>query len=174
MASLAKAAKKANQEFFTTGLRYAQLTRAQAAVQAGEQNTQALDAEQQEAELAWRIARKNMHIAFGNFASAFYRMMDEPIKRQANVPELNNLLIQNHVLASQITSAMPVLASLPAVPEGIQKSLDSVGLYLNDQDANPPASIETEGELATLAYPLRQMVKASQLIRQEMRGLGTP
>ncbi|NYT58740.1 FUSC family protein [Alcaligenaceae bacterium] len=175
MGSLARAAKKANQEFFQAGLRYAELSRAQAAAQAGGQaDAQVLDAEQQEAELAWRVARKNMHIAFSNFASAFYRMMDEPIKRQANVPELNNLLIQNHVLASQITSAMPVLASLPAVPEGIQKSLDSVGLYLNDQDANPPASIETEGELATLAYPLRQMVKASQLIRQEMRGLDTP
>ncbi len=173
MGSLAKAAKKANQEFFLTGLRYAGLSRAQAAAHAeGSEQTLALDAEQQEAELAWRVARKNMHIAFSNFASAFYRMMDEPIRRQANVPELNNLLIQNHVLASQITSAMPVLASLPAVPEGIQKSLESVELYLNDQDADPPASIETEGELATLAYPLRQMVKASQLIRQEMRGLG--
>ncbi|MCC2595043.1 FUSC family protein [Pusillimonas sp. MFBS29] len=173
MGSLAKAAKKANQEFFLTGLRYAGLSRAQAAAHAeGLEQTLALDAEQQEAELAWRVARKNMHIAFSNFASAFYRMMDEPIRRQANVPELNNLLIQNHVLASQITSAMPVLASLPAVPEGIQKSLESVELYLNDQDADPPASIETEGELATLAYPLRQMVKASQLIRQEMRGLG--
>src|SRR5690606_6391022 len=172
MGSLARAAKKANQEFFQAGLRYAELSRAQAAAQAGGQaDAQVLDAEQQEAELAWRVARKNMHIAFSNFASAFYRMMDEPIKRQANVPELNNLLIQNHVLASQITSAMPVLADLPAVPDGIQKSLDATGLYLSDQDATPPTSIETDGELATLAYPLRQMVKASQLIRQEMRGL---
>src|SRR3546814_8298902 len=110
-------------------------------------------------------------IAFGNFASAFYRMMDEPVKRQNNVPELNNLLIQNHVLASQITSAMPILAGLDRVPEGIQNSLDAVSLYLDGKDADPPASIETEGELAALAYPLRQMVKAAQLIRQEMRGL---
>src|SRR3546814_1147550 len=87
-------------------------------------------------------------IAFGNFASAFYRMMDEPVKRQNNVPELNNLLIQNHVLASQITSAMPILAGLDRVPEGIQNSLDAVSLYLDGKDADPPASIETEGELA--------------------------
>ncbi|AEC20446.1 hypothetical protein PT7_1906 [Pusillimonas sp. T7-7] len=182
MASLARAARKANLEFFNAGLRYAELTRAQTAAQASTQSPstshhavpvdiQALNAEQHEAEVAWRVARKNMHIAFSNFAAAFYRMMDEPIKRQANVPELNNLLIQNHVLASQITSAIPVLAELPAVPDGIQKSLDATGHYLSDQDASPPASIETEGELATLAYPLRQMVKASQLIRQEMRGL---
>lgn len=130
-----------------------------------------LDAKQHEAEVRWRVARKNMHIAFGNFAAAFYRMMDEPIKRQNNVPELNNLLIQNHVLASQITSAIPILASLDHVPEGIRKSLEAVELYLDNKDADPPASIETEGELAALAYPLRQMVKAAQLIRQEMRGL---
>ncbi|MGB6104243.1 MAG: FUSC family membrane protein [Pusillimonas sp.] len=185
MGSLARAAKKANHEFFNAGLRYAELTRAKTAAHAAPAaaeaspadhapattDLKALDAEQHEAEVRWRVARKNMHIAFSNFASAFYRMINEPVKRQANVPELNNLLIQNHVLASQITSAMPVLADLPSVPEGIQKSLDAVGLYLSDQDADPPASIETDGELATLAYPLRQMVKASQLIRQEMRGL---
>ncbi|TEA78613.1 FUSC family protein [Allopusillimonas ginsengisoli] len=130
-----------------------------------------LDAQQHEAEIRWRVARKNVHIAFSNFAAAFYRMMDEPIKRQRNLPELNHLLIQNHVLALQLTSAIPILASLPSVPHGIQKTLDTINSYLLDQDADPPASIETEGELATLAYPLRQMVKAAELIRQEMRGL---
>jgi hypothetical protein len=98
-------------------------------------------------------------------------MMDEPIRQQNNVPELNNVLIQNHVLASQISAAIPVLASLQDVPEGIRHSLDAILLLLEDQHAEPPASIETEGELATLAYPLRQMVKAAQLLRQEMRGL---
>lgn len=190
MASLARAARKSNQAFLKTGLRYAELTRAQAAAHAArnsqpQRETQGdgatvepaaiegLDTQQHEAEVRWRVARKNMHIAFGNFAAAFYRMMDEPIKRQNNVPELNNLLIQNHVLASQITSAIPILAGLDHVPEGIRKSLEAVELYLDDKDADPPASIETEGELAALAYPLRQMVKAAQLIRQEMRGLET-
>src|SRR3546814_11782174 len=96
MASLARAARKANLEFFNAGLRYAELTRIQNAAQASTQapstshhvvpvDIQALNAEQHEAEVAWRVARKNMHIAFSNFAAAFYRMMDEPIKRQANV-----------------------------------------------------------------------------------------
>ncbi len=175
MGSLANAVKKANHELLKTGLHYAALTRAQtaASLSATMPDSGALDAEQHEAEVRWRVARKNVYIAFANFASAFYRMMDEPIKRQNNVPELNNLMIQFHVLASQITAAIPILASLPAIPEGIQKSLDAIGEYLDDHDASPPASIETEGELATLAYPLRQMVKASQLIRQEMRGVAT-
>lgn len=122
----------------------------------------------------WRVTRQHAYTAFSNFASAFYRMMDEPVRQQVNVPELNHLLIQNHVLASQITAATPVLASLEHVPPGIQGSLDAIGQYLNDEDADPPISIETEGELATLAYPIRQMVKASQLISREMRGVDQP
>ena len=74
--------------------------------------------------MAWRLARKNVHIAFSNFAEAFYRMMSEPKSHQVSVPELNNLLIQNHVLASQITAAIPILAALPATPEAVQRALE--------------------------------------------------
>lgn len=183
MGSLARALKNANQEFLRTGLVFADLARARLRSSAMAADRAALteppggeevlpgEGIVEEAEVRWRLARKNMHIAFSNFAAAFYRMMDEPIKRQKNVPELNNLLIQNHVLALQITSAIPILCNLEQVPPGIQSSLDAIQAYLDDKDAEPPASIETEGELATLAYPLRQMVKASQLVRQEMRSI---
>lgn len=174
MGSLANAVQKANREYLQTGLQYAALTRTQAAAQAAQtSDNTALNAEQHEAEVRWRLARKNVYIAFANFAGAFYRMMDEPVKRQSNVPALNNLMIQFHVQALQISAAIPILAGLPTVPEGIQKSLDAVGNLLEGNDASPPAAIETEGELAALAYPLRQMVKAAQLIRQEMRGVTT-
>ncbi len=172
MASLANAVQRANRELLQAGLHYAALTRAQAAAHAsGASDGGALDAEQHEAEMRWRLARKNVYIAFANFAGAFYRMMDEPVKRQNNVPELNNLMIQFHVLALQISAAVPILANLHTVPKGVQESLAAVERYLEGNDASPPASIETEGELASLAYPLRQMVKASQLVRQEMRGV---
>jgi uncharacterized membrane protein YccC len=169
MGSLAEALKKANLEFLDAGLQYARLSRQQAGSPAT--GSGSLDQQQHEAELRWRVARKNVHIAFGNFASAFYRMMDEPIRRQHKLPELNHLLIQNHVLALQITNAIPILAGLQTVPDSVQQTLDAIGQYLRDEDANPPASLETGGELATLAYPLRQMVKAAELIRQEMKGL---
>ncbi|HEY9460956.1 MAG TPA: FUSC family membrane protein [Paralcaligenes sp.] len=175
MASLSQAAKTANQDYLKAGLRYATLCRAQRNAQdlaAADQIK--LDAEQAEAEVDWRLARQRVHIAFSNFAAAFYRMMDEPVARQENVPELNHLLIQNHVLASQISAAIPLLAVLPAVPTGIQQALDSISDLLDGKEPAPPTSIETDGELATLAYPLRQMIKAAQLIRQEMRGLTAP
>ena len=221
MAALARAAKTANQRFFATGMRYAELNRALLAAtkdfdavalatpaivdgtgaptlsavlgqpvvpsDSSEPDTlarppepvrlsdelSALRAERDEAFLAWRLARKSVHIAFANFAQAFYRMMNEPVAHQRQVPQLNSLLLQNHVLASQISAAIPILATLDEVPPGIQKSMEAIGHYLNDSDASAPASVETEGELAALVYPLRQMVKAAQLIRNEMRGVST-
>ncbi|MDR5812895.1 FUSC family membrane protein [Caballeronia sp. LZ033] len=60
----------------------------------------------------YRLARKNVHIAFANLAQAFQRMMLEPKAQQRYVAELNDLLVQSHVLASQITAAAPLLQSL--------------------------------------------------------------
>ncbi len=165
MTPLAAALLRANQRFLRTGLAYAQAARAARA--AGNEN----DGRARDADTSWRVARKNVHIAFGNFASAFYRMMDEPVRRQRHVPELNNLLIQHHALASQISAVVPILAQLDHVPDGIRQALDATQAYLEDRDMAAPTTLETEGELATLAYPLRQMVKAAGLIRHEMRGL---
>lgn len=180
MTGLARAALAANKEFWRAGLEFARLSRLHnQSLKSGqdgestmtEAQKEQVDLDLMEADTAWQVANKNVHIAFSNFASAFYRMMDEPVSRQANVSLLNNLLIQNHVLASQISAAAPLLANLSQIPPGIQNSLDAIGALINDQDADPPASIETDGELAMLAYPIRQMVKAAQLIRQDMRGL---
>ncbi|VXB76493.1 AraE family aromatic acid exporter [Burkholderia sp. 8Y] len=60
----------------------------------------------------YRLARKNVHVAFANLAQAFQRMMLEPKAQQKYVAELNDLLVQSHVLASQITAAAPLLQSL--------------------------------------------------------------
>ncbi|WP_250538035.1 MULTISPECIES: FUSC family membrane protein [unclassified Caballeronia] len=60
----------------------------------------------------YRLARKNVHIAFANLAQAFQRMMLEPKAQQRYVAELNDLLVQSHVLASQITAVAPLLQSL--------------------------------------------------------------
>lgn len=172
MGSLATAAKNANARFFRAGMHYAALGRQLIQDTTLDADTrQRLTRELEEADVAWRLTRKNAYIALGNFTAAFYRMMSEPASRQRNVPELNHLLIQNHLLASQISAAIPLLAQLPEIPPGIQQSLEAIEQFLDDHEGNPPQSIETEGELAALAYPMRQMVKATQLIRQEMRAL---
>ncbi|MPW19784.1 AraE protein [Paraburkholderia sp. CNPSo 3157] len=57
----------------------------------------------------YRLARKNVHVAFANLGQAFQRMMLEPKSAQKFVPELNDLLVRSHVLASQITATAPLL-----------------------------------------------------------------
>ncbi|MBV8260924.1 MAG: FUSC family protein, partial [Paraburkholderia sp.] len=59
----------------------------------------------------YRLARKNVHVAFANLGQAFQRMMLEPKSAQKFVPELNDLLVRSHVLASQITAIAPLLRS---------------------------------------------------------------
>jgi uncharacterized membrane protein YccC len=60
----------------------------------------------------YRLARKNVHIAFANLGQAFQRMMLEPKAQQKFVPELNDMLLRSHILASQITAAAPLLQSV--------------------------------------------------------------
>jgi len=194
---LAAAATRANREYLLAGLRYveAMQTHAGPATNAGT-NTAATAATTAapsaatnataaadtpaviDADLAWRLARKNVHIAFSNFAEAFYRMMSEPKSHQLSVPELNNLLIQNHVLASQITAAIPILAALPKTPEAVQLALNGMVDLLDEKRpqiaTTLPTQFDTAGEQAALAYPLKQMLKASHMIRQELQALADP
>ncbi|HEU0230356.1 MAG TPA: FUSC family membrane protein [Burkholderiaceae bacterium] len=170
MKPLAQAAKTANQDYLAAGLRYAALNRAHR--DSSTENPTPTDGDFQDADAVWRLARKNVLVAFGNFASAFYRMMDEPVAQQRNVPEINVLLIQNHVLASQISASIPILANLERVPPNVGRALDAIQALLANQDATPPASVEIDGDLATLAYPLKQMMRAAQAISQNTRKLG--
>lgn len=194
---LAAAATRANREYLLAGLRYveAMQTHAGSATNAGttagtntatttaaNATTNATTAADTpaviDADLAWRLARKNVHIAFSNFAEAFYRMMSEPKSHQLSVPELNNLLIQNHVLASQITAAIPILAALPRTPEAVQLALNGMVDLLDEKRpqiaTTLPTQFDTAGEQAALAYPLKQMLKAAHMIRQELQALADP
>lgn len=182
MSNFANEALGANKNYLQTGLHYAALQRqynaatatphsAAQALALSPDTLAKLEYDLNEADTQWQLARRNVHVAFSNFASGFYRMMNEPTSRQYNVALLNNLLIQNHVLASQISAAVPLLASLAEIPPGIETALVAIERELNNADAPPVGSLETEGDFAMLAYPLRQMIKAAQLIRQDMRGL---
>jgi uncharacterized membrane protein YccC len=181
MPTLARAAVNANREYLRAGLRYAEVMREKLARRASPDEAQGPVPEppatqpEIDADLNWRLARKNVHIAFSNFAEAFYRMMSEPQSRQQFVPELNNLLIQNHILASQTTAAVPTLATLgDAPPPSITRALEATVAMLDPAAPTVPQlpeQIDTQGELASLAYPLKLMTKAAQMIRQESGAL---
>ncbi|WP_420226336.1 FUSC family protein [Pigmentiphaga litoralis] len=106
----------------------------------------------------YRLARKNVHIAFGNFANSFYRMMLEPRSKQRSVAELNNLVIQNHELAAQIGAAAPLLATLPAMPPplaGVARRIEGI---LDDAVKGTPDTRDDSEVLRELARDLDSTV----------------
>src|SRR5690606_21309267 len=107
MGSLAAALRRANARFLGSGLNFASLSRGLRTLkQQNTEDTEKINGAERalrDAELQWRVNRKNMHIAFSNFTGAFYRMMDEPIRRQQHVRELNALMTQHHTLASHVS-----------------------------------------------------------------------
>jgi uncharacterized membrane protein YccC len=93
----------------------------------------------------YRLARKNVHVAFANLGQAFQRMMLEPKSAQKFVPELNNLLVRSHVLASEITAAAPLLRAVIQADrksqQPLQRGLSVVRENLEQAEAGvaPPA-----------------------------------
>lgn len=180
---LAEAAAVANREYLQAGLKYVDAMQHQVnATPADPDAVVATSAADEfptsavEADIGWRLARKNVHIAFSNFAESFYRMMSEPRSHQMNVPEINNLLIQNHVLASQITATIPLLAAASTTPPNTRRALEEAIATLDLTHAGPTeplpaAQVENDGELAVVSYPVKQVMKAAQMVRNEMMGL---
>jgi uncharacterized membrane protein YccC len=100
-----------------------------------------------ERDYRYRLTRKNVHIAFANLGNAFQRMMMEPRAQQRYVPELNELLVQSHALASQITAAAPLFAALvtPAhaqLLEPLQQALTVVRDNLSQAESADAAPAE--------------------------------
>ncbi|MGV2287345.1 FUSC family membrane protein [Trinickia sp. YCB016] len=96
----------------------------------------------------YRLARKHMHVAFANLGQAFARMMLEPKAHQYFVAEINNLLVQSHVLASQITAAAPLLRNTMQHEGGgfqaLQRALSSVRENLSQALTGEPPADQTE------------------------------
>ncbi|CDY77935.1 putative membrane protein [Caballeronia glathei] len=114
----------------------------------------------------YRLARKNVHIAFANLGQAFQRMMLEPKAHQKFVAELNDLLIQSHVLASQITAAAPLLQSLPGAGgftiEPVHRTLDTVRDNLTQAQGGAPPRENQQEQIRQLTRELDAMVVAAE------------
>ncbi|WP_233881747.1 FUSC family protein [Paraburkholderia flagellata] len=112
----------------------------------------------------YRLARKNVHVAFANLGQAFQRMMLEPKAAQKFVPELNDLLVRSHVLASQITATAPLLRSTarPDQPEvkldALERTLSCVRENLVAAEAGTPAPLDQTDITKQLTRELDAMV----------------
>ncbi|WP_144143022.1 FUSC family protein [Paraburkholderia sp. BCC1884] len=109
----------------------------------------------------YRLARKNVHVAFANLGQAFQRMMLEPRSAQKFVPELNGLLVRSHVLASQITAAAPLLRTSAQQ----QQQVESVSLQALQRALSFVRDNLTEAEAGS-APPADQGEQVKQLNRE--------
>lgn len=156
--SLARAAIKANQEYLRNAIRFFETHEDDA------QRDRLLN-------YGLPLARKNALVAFSNFAQAFYRMMGEPTSQQRCVAEFNNLLIQNHVMAAQISSLIACNnndgSDHPSLTQALRqlesalenRSMDTISHSLLDRSANT--------EPADWYFPLSQLQRAVQNILRE-------
>jgi uncharacterized membrane protein YccC len=114
----------------------------------------------------YRLARKNVHVAFANLGQAFQRMMLEPKSAQMFVPELNGLLVRSHVLASQITAAAPLLRTSAQQQQQVenvslqplQRALSVVRDNLTEAEAGNPLPAEQAEQIKLLSRDLDAMV----------------
>lgn len=164
MPSLARAALMANRSYLQSGLQYL------AARNSAGSNT--INPVIARADLNWRLARKNVHIAFSNYASAFYRMILEPESRQQHVAEFNNLLIQSHMLASQIAAVMTTLLAMPHPPASVIEHLtglvNAFGSLNENHKLEPLPQEIIEHKYPELTYPMKQLQRSVNLAHQEL------
>ena len=111
----------------------------------------------------YRLARKNVHVAFANLGQAFQRMMLEPKSAQKFVPELNDLLVRSHVLASQITAAAPLLRTSAQQVDSVslqplQRALSVVRDNLTEAEAGSAPPADQGEQIKQLARQLDAMV----------------
>jgi len=118
----------------------------------------------------YRLARKNVHVAFANLGQAFQRMMLEPKSAQKFVPELNGLLVLSHVLASQITAAAPLLRTSTQQRQQaedislqpLQRALSLVRDNLTAAEAGTALPAEQGEQIKLMTRELDTMVVATE------------
>ncbi|MDX3908109.1 MAG: FUSC family membrane protein [Pigmentiphaga sp.] len=113
-------------------------------------------------DVEYRLARKNVHVAFGNFANSFYRMMLEPKSKQRSPAQLNSLVIQLHDLAAQVSASAPLVAAMPELPPALAAVLDTVEVLLRDAESGRPMSEEQSDRLTGQVKELDALVSQVQ------------
>lgn len=114
----------------------------------------------------YRLARKQMHMAFANLGQAFQRMMIEPKAHQRFVPELYDLLVQTHILGAQITAAAPLLRSSadagPGPRNALEACLETIEDYLGRAQAGLAPPDDVLEVTQRVSHDLDKMVVAAE------------
>jgi uncharacterized membrane protein YccC len=124
-----------------------------------------------DADYAYRLARKEANMAFSNLGQAFRRMMIEPKAHQRFVPELNDLLVQAHVLGAEITAAAPLLRGIPAdTPE--RNALSAALAAIDEQLAQALAGLPPPADQPDAQRRVNHMLDSMVVAAETARGAG--
>ncbi|MBC7887720.1 MAG: FUSC family protein [Ferruginibacter sp.] len=61
--------------------------------------------------LDYKLVRKELYVSTANLSAALYRMLSEPKNKQENAPEINEFVVLNNVLSSNIASLFSINTS---------------------------------------------------------------
>lgn len=98
-------------------------------------------------------------------------MMLEPRSRQWHVIEFNNLMIQTHMLASQINAVMHALTTSAQANPIVTHHLSQIIPHLQADRSGflpPLPTAIVDGSLPNFAYPMTQMQKTIANIDDEI------
>jgi hypothetical protein len=99
-------------------------------------------------------------------------MMLEPVKRQQHVAEFNDLLIQSHMLASQIATVMHTLFTMPQPPQIVidylSGLLSTLGSLKPDEKPAPLPQEILENKYPELTYSMKQLQRSVNRAHEEL------
>ena len=108
-------------------------------------------------------------------------MMLEPKSRQKHVPAFNSLLIQNHMLASQIAAVMNILFTMTKPPEDLIAHMEELVSVLTVKQKFEMGNLTTEvgipplppsitnNQYPDLLYPVKQLQRSVQGLYEDIR-----
>lgn len=119
-------------------------------------------------DIAWQSARRDMQIAFSNFAQGFSRMMVEPVARQVHVAQYSSLVVLLHVMAAEIVNALNQVQANPDAREEIEAALLQVRQSVDAFDGSALTDAGSSNLSATMSewtYCVKQLRESTgQLI----------
>ncbi|MEO5892629.1 MAG: FUSC family membrane protein [Ferruginibacter sp.] len=71
--------------------------------------------------LEYKLVRKELYVSTANLSAAFGRMLSEPKNKQQNAPEINEFVVMNNVLSSNIASLFTI--NITKEPQVITKEI---------------------------------------------------
>lgn len=119
--------------------------------------------------VALQLARRNMHNSYAALADSYARMLHEPRSHHDHIGNFNSLIMSLNTMASQISSLSPLFLAQTRLDPSLLTQFDYVDAVLNlpEEAQTHPPTLQANDDNMPFMFPVKQMVKAAQVIRKE-------